>query len=320
MDPTSVDRTVGKDDALIAAVDTDADGHHRLPLSLRRARAAPLAPPLVTFVRHPLKWTRNKAELVVAAVVLAHIGTLIVVGLYYLVFEVYPPFTRAWHTAVASNSTRHLLRNVYEGVLGGTLVQFVVFNHFAKRRVKLGWLDKQEITRRIPNLKDRRPLSGWQLLLSPLLVLVYAIPGFLVGAGVAWLVRHDVTTPGNYAKLVGGSSTGHSLWAPIKSVWTTNRDAKIVGFFASVFLGRRPVRAVADDLQGYLAARRVALGKSQRIYHPPNFRARMNAATKDGSATRLAASAKLVPYLLSFALLTGLALAGFGYWVLAYKA
>jgi hypothetical protein len=287
---------------------------------MRRARVAPLQPPLVTFVRHPLKWIANKFELLVAAVVLAHLATLSVAGLYYLVFEVYAPFTHAWHTAVPSGGTRHLVRNVYEGVLGGTMAQFVVFNHFAKRKVRLTWLDQREIKLRIPNLKDERPLSGWQLVLSPLLVLVYAIPGFLVGAGVAWLVRHFVTTPHNYALLVGGSNARHALWGPVQTVWTTNRDQKIVGFFASVFLGRRPVRAVAEDLQGYLAARRVALGKPQRSYHPPNFRARMNAATAEGAATRIAKASAWAPVLLSTATLVGLALAGFGYWVLAYKA
>jgi len=194
------------------------------------------------LTRHPVKWTRNKVELVAAAIVLAHIGTLIVVGLYYLLFEVYAPFTHAWHAVVPGDGTRHLLRNVYEGVLGGTLVQFVVFNHFAKRRTTVGRLDRQEMKLHIPNLKDDRPLSGWQLLVSPLLVLVYAIPGFLVGAGVAWLMRHEVTTAHNYALLVGAPTRGHSLWSPIHSLWTANKDEKVVGFFASVFLGRRPVR------------------------------------------------------------------------------
>ncbi len=286
----------------------------------RRARVEPLEPPLVTFVRHPLKWIRNKVELLAAAVVLAHLATLSVAGLYYLLFEVYAPFTHAWHAAVPSAGTRHLLRNVYEGVLGGTMAQFVVFNHFAKRRLRLTWLDRHEIRLRIPNLKDERALSGWQLALSPLLVLVYAIPGFLVGAGVAWLVRHEVTTPHNYALLVGGSGVRHSLLSPAQTIWTTNRDQKIVGFFASVFLGRRPVRAVADDLQGYLAARRVALGKPQRSYHPPNFRARMNAATAEGAVTRVAKTSRWAPVVLSSAVLVGLGLAGFGYWVLAYKA
>jgi len=275
---------------------------------------------LVTFVRHPLKWIRNKFELLVAAVVLAHLATLAVAGLYYLLFEVYAPFTHAWHAVVPSPGTRHLVRNVYEGVLGGTMAQFVVFNHFAKRRLRLTWLDGQELKLGIPNLKDERPLSGLQIVLSPLLVLVYAIPGFLLGAGVAWVVRHDLTTPHNYALLVGGSNGRHSLWSPIQTVWTTNRDQKIVGFFASVFLGRRPVRAVAEDLQGYLAARRVALGKPKRFYHPPNFRARMNAATAEGATERLAKAGGWVPFLLSTVVLVGLGLAAFGYWVLAYKA
>jgi len=287
---------------------------------MRRARVEPLAPPLVKLTRHPVKWTRNKVELVAAAIVLAHIGTLIVVGLYYLLFEVYAPFTHAWHAVVPGDGTRHLLRNVYEGVLGGTLVQFVVFNHFAKRRTTVGRLDRQEMKLHIPNLKDDRPLSGWQLLVSPLLVLVYAIPGFLVGAGVAWLMRHEVTTAHNYALLVGAPTRGHSLWSPIHSLWTANKDEKVVGFFASVFLGRRPVRAVAEDLQGYFAARRVALGKSPRVYHPPNFRARMNAATAQGAAVRVANTGAWVSYLLSLSILIGLGLAGFGYWVLAYKA
>ena len=136
------------------------------------AGKAPLPSPLVKFFRHPRRWIRNKAELAIAALVLAHIGTLIVVGLYYLVFEVYPPITHAWHSAVPGSSTRHLPRNVYEGVLGGTLAQFVVFNHFARRRAKRGPLDEWEIRHRLPNVKDDRPLSGWQLALSPVLVLI----------------------------------------------------------------------------------------------------------------------------------------------------
>jgi len=287
---------------------------------MSRIRRPPPPLPLVRFTRHPLRWTRNKIELAIAAVVLAHVGTLIVVGLYYVLFELYAPFTRAWHTVVPSDSTRHLLRNVYEGVLGGTLVQFVVFNHFARRRTKLGWLDQREIKLHIPNLKDERPLSGWQLLVSPLLVLVYAIPGFLLGAAVAYLVKHSVTTAHNYAVFVGGPSRGHTLWSPVENLWTSNKDEKIIGFFASFFLGRRPVRAVAEDLQGYFAARRIALDRPQRFYHPPNFRARMNAATADGAATRVAGTAAWVPYLLSLMMLIGLGLAGFGYWVLAYKA
>ncbi len=276
--------------------------------------------PLVKLTRHPLKWTANKIKLTIAAVVLAHIGTLIVVGLYYLLFETWAPITHVWHGTVADSGTRHMLRNVYEGVLGGTLAQFVVFNHFAKRRTKLGWLDRLEIRLGVPNLKDHRELSGWQLGLSPLMVLVYAIPGFLLGAGAVWAIKHGVTTAHKYATLIGEPNVGRSAWQHLQTLWTANRDQKIVGLFASVFMGRRPVRAVAEDLQGYFVARRVALGKPARRYHPPNFQARMNAASIQGATGRVDRTGAWVPYLLTAAILVGLLLAGFGTWVLAYKA
>ncbi len=287
-------------------------------MGTEHASAPPL--PLVKLTRHPLKWMSNKVELLIAAIVLAHIGTLIVVGLYYLLFETYAPLTHLWHRTVPSNSTRHLLRNVYEGVLGGTLAQLVVFNHFAKRRTELNALDRIEIALHIPNVKDKRPSSVWQLALSPLLVLIYAIPGFLLGYGVAWLIRHGIATAHDYATLVGGPRVGPSVWSHIHTLWTSNRDEKVIGLFASVFMGRRPIRAVAEDIQGYFVARRIALGKPQRFYHPPPFRARMNAATVEGATMRLGRMGNLIPYLLSFAVLAGVLLAGFGAWVLAYKA
>ena len=135
---------------------------------------------------------------------------------------------------------------------------------------------------------------------------------------MAWLIRHDINVR-DYARLVGNSHVGRSVWGHLETVWTSNRDQKVVGFFASVFLGRRPVRGVAEDVQGYLAARRVALGKPPRFYHPPNFQARMNASNPEAAAMRVDRTA-WVPYLLSFALVVGAALAGFGVWVLAVKA
>ena len=157
-------------------------------------------------------------------------------------------------------------------------------------------------------------------MLSPLLVLVYAIPGFLVGAGVAWLVRHDVTTPHNYAVLVGGSNARHSLWGPVQSVWTTNRDQRIVGFFASVFLGRRPVRAVAEDLQGYLAAQEGRAREAAAVISPAELSRPDERRDRRGGRHARREDLRLGSLPLSTATLVGLALAGFGFWVLAYKA
>ena len=124
-------------------------------------------------------------------------GTLIIVGLYYLLFEVVHPVKHAWDTLLTTQSAhvlgrpllstghwnldRHLVRNVFEGVLGGTLAQLVVFNHFRIRNtINLNWLDRLEFKLHVPNVKDHRGLNGWQLLTLPFLVIVYAIPGFLV--------------------------------------------------------------------------------------------------------------------------------------------
>lgn len=212
------------------------------------------------------------------------------------------------------------MRGVGEGVLAGGLVQLVTLNHFKRRSPKLNLFDRVEMKLNIPNIKDSKQVTGWQLLATPLLILIYAIPGFVVGALVVYAFRHGLTNSHTYKDLVGHSNFGRSAWSHIQNIWTSARDQKVVGFFASFFLARRPVRAVADDVQGYFVARRVASGKPQRFYHPPNFRARMNAATVDGANLRLGAAARLMPAFLTLAIFLGLALAGFGYWVLANKA
>lgn len=176
-----------------------------------------------------------------------------------------------------------------------------------------------EIKLHRPNLEDGRQLAGWQLLLSPLLVLLYAVPGFLVGAGVTGLIKHGLTAAHHHIVLAGGANAGHSAWSHIQTLWTKNKDQKLIGFFASVFLGRPPVRAVAEDLQAYFVARTVALGRPPRFYHLLNFQARMNAATAEGAAMRIDKTANWVPYLMSFAIAIGVVLAGFGYWVLPTK-
>jgi len=286
--------------------------------------------PLVKLTRSPLRWLLNKAELTVAGIALGHIGTLIVVGLYYLAFQTVPAVKDGWDHFLSRdlhlfsqghwNTYRHLIRGVGEGVLAGFLVQLVVFNHFAKRRPKVSIFDRLEIALRIPNRKDGRQVTGWQLLATPALVLIYAIPGFVIGALVVSAVKHGLVSAHHYAQLVGGPNVGHSAWSHIETIWTSARDQKIVGFFASFFLARRITRAVSDDVQGYFVARRIAGGKPPRFYHPPNFRARMNAATVEGANTRLSAASNLMPVLLTLGIIVGLALAGFGYWVLAYKA
>jgi len=186
--------------------------------------------------------------------------------------------------------------------------------------MKLGRFDRAGNQAAPSEPQGRASAVGVAALAVTTVGLLYDVPGFLVGAGVTGLIKHGLTAAHHHIVRVGGANAGHSAWSHIQWLWTKNKDQKLIGFFASVFLGRRPVRAVAEDLQAYFGARRVALGRPPRFYHPPNFQARMNAATAEGAAMRIDKTANWVPYLMSLAIAIGVALAGFGYWVLAYIA
>jgi len=310
-------------------------------MSAIRDRAAPATagPPVrypPKFFRHPLKWLAFLLLMTAGAIIVAHIGTLIVVAVYYLAFQTVNVVKFHWdhllsrdlHLLSQAHWTvwRHLVRGVGEGVLAGVFVQLITINHFKKRDPELSRLDRLEIALRVPNIKDAREVSAGQLLALPILVLIYAIPGFVVGALVVAGLKGVLSSAHSYAALVGATPlSGGSTWTHVQTIWTGNRDQKIVGFFASVFMARRPMRAVADDVQGYFAGRRVALHKGLRLYHLPNFRARFHFEAEGetrGASKAVAAyrSGSVVPTLLSIAIAVGFALAGFGYYVLAYIA
>lgn len=238
--------------------------------------------PLVRPTQHPLIWLRNKSELLVAALILAYFGTLIVAAVYYLLFEKNPSMKDAWHGVVPNAALRHNIRNVAEGFLGGLLAQQVVWNHYKLRQKSLTRLDRLEIRWHIPNVKDGRFVTIWQLLATPFLALLYATPGFLTGLGITWLIRHhilSVSVP-SFVQAFGHSldhiPTGHSLWAKFQTTWAGNWDKKLMGLGSSFLFGRRPVKAVFDDLQLWFAEQRVYRNKPVRRYHPPTFQARYN--------------------------------------------
>ncbi len=53
----------------------------------RNAREPPPPPLDAKLWRHPLRWLKTKVLLVLDGLVLLHVGTLIVVALYYLAFQ-----------------------------------------------------------------------------------------------------------------------------------------------------------------------------------------------------------------------------------------
>jgi hypothetical protein len=298
----------------------------------RRHREKPPPPLDATLIRHPLRWLRTRALLIVDGLALVHVGTLIVVALYYLAFETIPGVKYDWdhlftgglhfwglHVHLALLSTahwaqwRHLIRNVGEGLLGGILGQWIIWNHFRVKPKPRNRVDELEIALHIPNLKDERRTSAWQMMALPLLVLVYAIPGFAIGVGVAHLVQHGL------AHLhLHQVSSNHV----VQSLWTTSVSAKVVGLFASFVFARRVGRGIYDDVQLFFAERRRASGRPLRLYHRlvPTFVARYNSVSLDEAAAAVDKHNRWVSWILVGSIPIGIGLAAFGYYVLAYIA
>jgi hypothetical protein len=291
-------------------------------------------PPLdATLMHHPLRWLKNKALVTVDGLVLVHVGTLVVVALYYLAFQTIPGVKYDWdhaftgglhfwgvhaHLALLSQAHwaewRHLIRNVGEGLLGGILGQAIIWNHFRVKPKPRNWIDNLEIALHIPNLKDDRRLSGWQMLALPLLVLVYAIPGFAIGAGVSHLIQHSL------AHVHLSQVTSDKV---LQSLWTGNVSQKVVGLFASIVFARRVGRGVYDDAQLFFAERRRAAGKPLSFYHKlvPTFAARYNGVSSQEAAADAAGERdRWVTWVLVGSIPVGIVLAAFGYYVLGYVA
>ncbi|HEV3230058.1 MAG TPA: hypothetical protein VGY97_11320 [Solirubrobacteraceae bacterium] len=299
----------------------------------RHSRQKPPPPLDATLMRHPLRWLKNRALVAVDGLALLHVGTLIVVALYYLAFQTIPGVKYDWdhaltgqlhfwgihvHLALLSKAHwaewRHLIRNVGEGLLGGVLAQAIIWNHFRVKPKPRNRVDRLEIALHIPNLKEDRRTSGWQMLALPPLVLVYAVPGFAIGAGVARLIQHGIA----HVHVHQVSSD-----AVVQSLWTGTVSQKVVGLFASIVFARRVGRAVYDDVQLFFAERRRAAGKPLAFYHKlvPTFAARYNSITStDAAAAAAGARDRWATWILVASIPIGIGLAAFGYYVLAYIA
>lgn len=254
-----------------------------------------LPPPLVKLRQHPKRWLINKVELLVAALLLAHIGVLIVAGLYYLLFELNASMTHAWHDVVSNSNLRHSIRDVGEGVLGGFLAQAIVWNHFKHRRES--FLDRIEKAKHIP-----------PRLAAPFFALLYGVIGFTV----AYFMMHELSLH------VTAAAATHSSMARFERVWSSGWDKKIIGFVAS-FAARRPMRPIFDSIQLWFAERRYDRGKKLRWYHPPTFQARYNSVAAMGEI-RVEKHRWWHSSLMLTGLVIGIGLAGYGFYVLTWIA
>jgi len=255
-------------------------------MSKSKAPAPPA--PLVKITRHPLIWARNTIILLALALLLAHVGMMFWYKIYDLVFETYHPITVIWHHVVPDTYIRHIIRDCGEGLLGGFIAQFVVWNAFKKRHQKkatLSRLDRLEISLHVPNINQPGKLTFGQLLFALPIAVIYAIPGFAVGCLVAATVgAHEHA----FATLLGTIVAAHHpivvhvaaskmpFLGQIESWFTVTWPQKLIGLASSFFFGRRPMKKVYDGVQLWFAERRVSKGKPNRMWQTVPYKARCN--------------------------------------------
>ena len=260
--------------------------------------AAPaLPPPLVRFFRHPLRWTRIKAELLVDAVVLAHVGVLIMAALYYLITQTSPTVKHWWDTTVTPASLRHDIRDVGEGVLASCLAQGIVWNAFTR-----GHRNSGRVLRRI---RERYHVPvGVSALVAATLI---GAAAFAAGKGILHLLSVRTTSHGAFG----------SLWNRTTNLWRSAWDKKALGFVGAL-AARRPLHVLFDGTQAYFAGRRAAADRGVRWYHPPVFKARYNYLAENRHELRR--YPRLLTWAMGGLVVLCVGLAGFGYYVLTYKA
>ncbi len=249
----------------------------RLTAVTAAARSYKPPAPLTNPLRHPLRWLGITAASLIAAIVFAHLGALLITGLYYLLFEVSSSAAAWWHSAIPDVALRHTIRDAAEGFYGGAIAQQLVWNPFRNRRARYlakpaNRLDRLENLLRIPNLRSGTRLSFWQIPYSLLIwAPVYGSVGFTVAYLLDSFIQRDIAL---LQHTVLALSSHASMWQRTASMDTINWDKKVIGLAASFCFGRRPLRKVFDGIQLWFAERHVTRHRLARWYHPPTFRAR----------------------------------------------
>ena len=259
--------------------------------------APALPPPLVRFFRHPLRWTRIKVELLADAVVLAHVGVLIMAALYFLITQTNHSVKHWWDTTVTPASLRHDIRDVGEGVLASCLAQGIVWNSFTRGHRNAGRV-----------FRDIRQRYHVPVTLAALLsAAAIGAAAFAVGEGILHLLSVRTTSH----SLVG------SLWNRTTNLWRSAWDKKALGFLAAL-AARRPLHILFDRAQAYFAGRRAAADRGVRWYHPPVFKARYNYLAENRHELRR--YPRVLTYAMGLLVVACIGLAGYGYYILTYKA
>lgn len=273
--------------AVASTYDMPADNTEELP------------EPLVKPFRHPLRWARNHLQLIAYAVLFAHIGEFIVAALYYLLTQKSAAMHDGWHTLVPDSNLRHAIRDVGEGVLGGFLAQAVVYNYFKKGNRKVG------------------RLTGWLKRRAHVPVTLAALLAAVVLGSIAFAIGYYLLELAN-VHASDPNITGSVWHRTYESLWATNAPKKLLGLLAA-FAARKPLRVIFANIQLWFADRKVDNGHSTHFWEPAVYQARVNYLKEHPNDRHVGYSARQNVAMIG-ATVIGLALAGYGYYILTYIA
>lgn len=258
-----------------------------------------LPPPLVKPFRHPLKFIKNHAQLLIYAVLFAHFGEFIIAALYYLITQTTTTMNNGWHALVPNSDLRHAIRNVGEGVLGGFLAQAIIYNHFKKSNRRVG---------KLTGILKRR-LHVPQTLAAILAAVVLGSIFFTAG----YYILQVLSIHSTEANIDG------SFWhRTVASLWASDVPQKVLGLVAA-FGARKPLRVIFSNIQLWFVERKIDNGRKAHWWEPPTFRARYNDQMEHPDDRLIQQTTRQKVVMLG-SCVVGLALAGYGYYVLTYIA
>lgn len=233
----------------------------------------------------------------IVGLVAVHVGTLVIVALYYLAFEINPSATHWWHSTVSNGDLRHTIRDVAEGVLGAFLAKAVVWNHFTKKHVTSGRVyDRLKNTFHIPET----PAA----ILASLVIFAFL---FTVG----YVVLEALNVHAVAASKHGG------VWVHTRALWTDGYVNKALAFVCA-FIAVRPLHNMYDDIQGYFAGRRALDDRPPPFFYPANFKNRYRFLRDFPEHRKAYGNWTRVVMPILVILVVGLAV--YGWYILAYVA
>lgn len=306
-----------------------------MKLFKKRKKKPELPKPLVKITKRPIRFVINKVHMVAFAGVGTYIGVLFIAGLYYLLTQTTDFMNQGWHWLVPDDTFRHDIRNVGEGLLGGVIAQGLIWNHWKIGKPKI-W-DKLEVKLHIPNIHDKHDVNVFQLLTTPLLVILYAVPGFLVAR---WLVGeiHWLHTQSLLLNMTMEQNHIPPILQRMKENFTADWPQKLMGFGAAYIFGRHVAKGVYDDVQGWFATNRImkenqailpgvpkkyqllliTAKKRAFVLLPPTYQARVNDLRETGLDQNM--KRKWQANVLKYSTPIVLLIAGFGWYVLNFIA